>query len=124
MFLNFVFKRTKPGNQNTVEMNKRYQLSYIAMILTVLLAYPGVVKSFHTHHDQVTNGAYSCATEFHPQEKPCPVCDFEFVSFISEPQVHIDYFSFSFRIVILEKTDEAFLEFPDYFSLRAPPATA
>lgn len=105
-------------------MNKRYQLSYIAMILTILIAYPGIVKSFHTHQDQVTNGAYSCATEFHPQEKPCPVCDFEFVSFISEPPAHIDYFPFTFRIVNHEKAEQTFLEFPDYFSLRAPPATA
>jgi hypothetical protein len=105
-------------------MNKRYQLSYLAMILTILLAYPGVVKSFHTHHDQIANGSYSCSTEYHQQEKPCLVCDFEFVSFISEPSVHIDYFPFTFRIINLERTKEAFLEFPYYFSLRAPPATA
>jgi hypothetical protein len=104
-------------------MNKSKQPSYITLILTILIAYPGIVKSFHTHHDPITNGSYSCATEYHPQEKPCPVCDFEFVSFISEPPVHIDYFPYSFSIVNLEKTEEAFLEFPDYFSLRAPPAT-
>jgi hypothetical protein len=94
------------------------------MILTILIAYPGIVKSFHAHHDLITNGSFSCATEYHAQEKPCPVCDFIFVSFISEPPVHVDYFPFTFRIVNQDQAEQTFLEFPGYFSLRAPPATA
>ena len=123
MFFNFVFKSTISGKRNTVEMRKRYQISTIALILTILLAYPEAVKSFHTHHNQIGDGGCSCTTGYHTQEKACLVCDFEFVNFIAEPLVYVNYFPFVFAIVNQEKATQTFPEFPDYFSLRAPPAT-
>lgn len=106
-------------------MKQKLQISFLAMVLTMLLFFPGAVKMLHTHHgDAGKNLSCTGFSSVNQTKEPCPVCDFEFVSFISEAETHIDYFPLVFNRVEAFETSQPVLEFTRYFSLRAPPASA
>jgi hypothetical protein len=103
-------------------MRKQKNISFLILNLLILLFYPGIVQLVHKHHHE----EHICCqhvdiSSFTTEEDPCPVCDFQFVSFIGTQPDHVKV-SFSPLAVIDTKIPEkaSFSEL-FYFSLRAPP---
>ncbi|MFA5328821.1 MAG: hypothetical protein WC384_13595 [Prolixibacteraceae bacterium] len=101
-------------------MYKKQHISIFTLSFLALLLYPGLVKLVHVHHDS-SDSFFSKGISLQTQEEPCPVCNFEFVSFLNEQEVE---FAFKLPLIAVTNTPETEIyQVPVniYFSLRAPP---
>ncbi len=104
-------------------MFKQNKLSFLILIHLLLLGYPQMVKSSHVHHNEHVCCNHDHGISVDTTEELCPVCDFEFVSFIETSPTRLQ--------VTLPKIQD--IDFPAleiiypyqlfYFSLRAPPVS-
>ena len=102
-------------------MLKQKNISFLILNLLILLFYPGIIQLAHEHHEHHICCQHADVSSFITEEEACPVCDFQFVSFIGiQPdQVKI---SFSHLAVTDTKIPERVsISLLIYFSLRAPP---
>jgi hypothetical protein len=105
-------------------MYKQNNISFLVLILLALLCYPGFVKSVHVHEHQHFRSGHTDLASFGQQNEPCPVCDFEFVSFIS---IRTEQLAVSLQELItanIADSEIPQLPHPVYYSLRAPPPAA
>ncbi len=101
-------------------MYKRRHISFFTLSFLALLLYPGLIKLVHVHHTSLDSFS-SVGVSLQTQEEPCPVCNFEFVSFLNE---HEEEFEFKLPCIAVTNTPETkAYKIPSiiYFSLRAPP---
>jgi len=103
-------------------MRKQKNISFLVLNLLFLLFYPGIVQLVHKHHhEQHICCQHLDISSFIVDEEACPVCDFQFVSFIGTQPNQVKV-SFSQLAVIDTKIPEkASISELFYFSLRAPP---
>lgn len=99
----------------------RFQLSVLVLFHLLLLGYPQLIKTFHVHHHDSVNSLHQQGVLLNVQQDNCPICNFEFISFIKFsasnlkvclPAVEIEEFIFPHTI------------YPPvlfHFLLRAPP---
>lgn len=102
-------------------MYKKNNISFLVLALPAFLLYPDLIKLAHVHHHSSATYTFSGEIALNQQEEPCPVCTFEFVSFISDQKIE-----FTFRLPQIAATNSRETEIPEipatiYFSLRAPP---
>lgn len=87
----------------------------------MVLGYPQLIKTFHVHHHDPVNCQAQKGVLINVQQDSCPICNFEFISFIK--------FSASNLKVCLPAIEIEELLFPGkiypsvlfHFLLRAPP---
>jgi hypothetical protein len=102
-------------------MCKHKNISLLILAFLALIFYPGVIKLLHVHERLNYIVDQEKGSFFIPKEDSCPVCDFQFVSFIT---------TFSDQVMIYQgnvvdidsKIPESYgIQYLIYFSLRAPP---
>jgi hypothetical protein len=102
-------------------MFKQKKIAFLILNLLILLFYPGIVKLVHEHHDQPICCQNRDISSFISEQESCPVCDFQFVSFIATQPNQVKV-SFSHLALIDTKIPERdSISELFYFSLRAPP---
>jgi hypothetical protein len=104
-------------------MFKQNKLSLLILIHLLLLWYPQMIKSVHVHHDEHVCCHHDHGVSFDTPEDPCPVCDFEFVSFIENSPTRLQVVLPGSQVIDFPSPENpnSFQLF--YFSLRAPPVT-
>lgn len=108
-----MFRISRKANKNNLIL-----LVYMHLLL---LSYPILDKAFHHHLVDLHRHEVSNQVSFDHPEQHCPICDFEFYSFISTPQLKA---AVSFTGIPIFNSPEPENHFPrviNYFSLRAPP---
>jgi hypothetical protein len=101
---------------------KENRLNIILLVLIHLFIFvtPFTVKSFHRHAEH-HHYLKSSSTTIHPYEKPCPICQFEFVTFIDERTPEYSIHIPVFHAVDIQAEAQVY-NFPFiHFSHRAPP---
>jgi hypothetical protein len=102
-------------------MRKPKNISFLVLTLLILLFYPGIIKLVHVHESTHFCGSEGKGSFFIPEEEACPLCDFQFVSFIATQP---DQVKVSFSHIAVNETkipEKVSLSELFYFSLRAPP---
>ena len=98
--------------------NKKH-IIFLALFQLVVFLAPLAIKDFHKHiHLQSTaaNGV-----SIYKSEKPCAICNFEFVQFIAKSTLHIHYYIPSVSDVIFYSAYQ-YYKTPYYsYNLRGPP---
>jgi len=100
-------------------INNKKHIIFLALFQLVVFMAPLAVKDFHNHihlqSDNTNDSAYN------KLQKPCAICNFEFVQFIAKSPFHIHYYIPSISVVISYIATE-YYKIP-YFSyhLRGPP---
>jgi len=87
----------------------------------LLLAYPLVGKTIHVHHHELFHHNDSSNTCFDQSEESCPVCNFEFYSFIPSTQITTFLALQNIPIHNSPTPEICYGQVINYFSLRAPP---
>lgn len=103
-------------------MYKQNNISFLVLVLLSLLLYPGLVKSIHVHEHPHHCCECTPSTAFDHPHETCAVCDFEFVSFISEFPGQLTVKLPEISIHTTRVPEITYLPHPVYYSLRAPPA--
>jgi hypothetical protein len=87
-----------------------------------MLLYPLASKTFHVHSYEHASKEFSEAKCIDQLEKHCPVCDFEFYSFVSTDTQPVTVDSHIIPVFNSPEPFARFVIFIPYFSLRAPPS--
>jgi hypothetical protein len=95
----------------------------LSLLLVLTLMAPTAVQLYHHHHEFTCNARYE--KHFHDQTEQCPVCHFEFSTYITTSALELQ--GKVHRYKITSDTYRAYLHpiQPKYsFLLRAPPVVA
>jgi hypothetical protein len=102
-------------------MRKQKNISFLILNLLILLFYPEIVKLAHEHHDQPICCKNGDISSFITEEQACPVCDFQFVSFIASQPDQIKVSISHLGVIETKIPERVSISELFYFSLRAPP---
>lgn len=102
-------------------MFKQNKLYLLILVHLLLLWYPQMVKSLHVHHHEQVCCHYDHGVSFDMPENPCPICDFEFVSFIGNSPTPLQVSLPEIKLIDLPVREAIFTNHLFYFSHRAPP---
>ncbi|MDP4239159.1 MAG: hypothetical protein Q8904_06775 [Bacteroidota bacterium] len=110
---------------NRILKNKGRALS--ALLLSAVLVGTLLIKPVHillVHHEMTqTNGGHSGWTAItQPLHHDCPICDFEFCSFISQTHAAVPKAAITFAKELAPQTIDCLVNRSSHhFQLRAPP---
>ena len=102
-------------------MGKRINIAYLVIIHLLVLFYPQMVKSVHVHHDVSACCRADHGVSVDTRRETCPVCDFEFISFIQTPATRLQVCLPVIQVADFPATESAYPSLHYYLSLRAPP---
>lgn len=102
-------------------MLKQNRLPFLLLIHLLLLWYPQIIKSVHVHHNEPVCCLHDHGVSFDAPEILCPVCDFEFISFIGAIPTRLNACLPEIQVADLPVPESAYQHLLFYFSLRAPP---
>ena len=102
-------------------MFKQYKLHFLILIHLLLLWYPQMIKSVHVHPNEHVCRLDDHGVSFVTSEDPCPVCDFEFVSFVETTPTRLQVCLPEIQVSDAPVAESAYPHLLFYFSLRAPP---
>lgn len=102
-------------------MFKQIKLPILILIHLLLLWYPQMVKSLHVHHNEEVCCHHDNGVSFDTAEEPCPVCNFEFVSFIGNSNTRLQVRLPEIKLIDLPVLEAIYTNQLFYFSHRAPP---
>lgn len=97
------------------------KLNLMVLIHLLLLLYPQMVKSVHVHHNEPVCFHHDFGVSFEIPDERCPVCDFEFVSFIENSPIRFQVNLPEIKLIDLPVCEAIYTNHLFYFSLRAPP---
>lgn len=102
-------------------MFKQYKLPFLVIIHLLLLWYPQLIKLVHDHHNEHVSCLHDHEVSFDHPEELCPVCNFEFVSFIEADHYNLNVCLPEIHVADLPAPESINPHLLFYFSLRAPP---
>ncbi len=102
-------------------MFKEYKLPLLILLHLLLLWYPQMIKSMHVHVHEPVYLLHDHGVSFFNPEEHCPVCDFEFVSFIEADSTKLTICLPEIQVAELSSPESVYTNQLFYFSLRAPP---
>lgn len=102
-------------------MLKHNRLLFLVLIHLLLLWYPQMIKSVHVHHNEHLCCLDDHGVSFDTPEAPCPICNFEFVSFIETIPTRLKVCLPEIQEINLPAPEITYSQLLFYFSLRAPP---
>jgi len=105
----------------TVRTREKHSLFLLIFIHLLIFTYPLASKITHVHHDELHHHEHTASAAFCQPEDDCPVCDFEFYSFIATPQFKVNAPFITVSVVNSMAPNAKFAAPIYYFSLRAPP---
>jgi hypothetical protein len=111
-------------------MNKRLKNNgrlFLALLLTAVLTGTLLIKPAHillVHHEltEISTGHSDGTTVANSHQQDCPICDFEFCSFISSSVISVPKVAAVFAAELTPCTiDRPVDQSSHHFQLRAPP---
>jgi hypothetical protein len=109
-------------NNETILRNKRIHIAFFALFQLMVFVAPVMIKTTHYHvreYSDTVNGSFGKTLS--KAEKPCPICQFEFINVI---QTKLQQTTFPLPKCSLKNSDLFSQEFQlsfSSFSHRAPP---
>lgn len=104
-------------------MFRQNKLSILILIHLLLLWYPQLVKSVHVHHEEDSCCHHDHGVSFDVPEEVCPVCDFEFVSFVQTANIRISAYFPVIQVISIPENKDVYIHPRFNLSLRAPPVS-
>lgn len=105
----------------TKPMFKKNKLYLLILVHLLLLWYPQMVKLLHVHQHEQVCCHFTHGVSFDLPENSCPICDFEFVSFIENLPTQLNVSLPEIKLVVIPVRESIYTNHLFYFSLRAPP---
>ncbi len=102
-------------------MPKQKNISFLIFTLLILLFYPGIIQLVHEHHHPHICCQDDTISSFITEEEACPVCDFQFVSFIATQSSQVKVSISHVAVIATKIPEKVSISELFYFSLRAPP---
>ncbi len=104
-------------------MFRKNKLSILILIHLLLLWYPQLIKSVHVHHGEDSCCHHNHGVSFDVPEEVCPVCDFEFVSFVQAANTQFSAFLPIVQVLSFPENSEVHVQPHFRLSLRGPPVS-
>ncbi|HCY41913.1 MAG TPA: hypothetical protein DHV48_11250 [Prolixibacteraceae bacterium] len=104
-------------------MFRQNKLSILILLHLLLLWYPQMIKSVHVHHEEDSCCHHNHGVSFDIPEEVCPVCDFEFVSFVQPASTQFSAYLPIVQALIIPENTDVYIQPHFRLSLRGPPVS-
>jgi hypothetical protein len=102
-------------------MRKQNNLLFLVLIHLLILWYPQMIKFAHVHHNVQVSCLHDHGVSVDIPEEPCPVCNFEFISFIKVTSTRLQVCLPVIQVADLLAPEATYPHSLLSLSLRAPP---
>jgi len=116
-----LYKHAKSIMFRVFKKGNSFKFILLVYFHLLILSYPMVDKAFHRHLVKLKRHEISNQVSFDSPAQHCPVCEFEFYCYISNPELKATAFFTGIPVFNSPAPDNHFPRVINYFSLRAPP---